>query len=326
LTTLQNYPNYSQLSARTNGPNDCVPTSIKDAVKYLTGEELDLDGMVTAVYGPNYHGFTSAKAFVPYIAQHGVKLFPIDGDNATLVKALHEQIQALRPCLLTEPDPYAPLHPDWSHVLSVYREDPGTITARDPYSVHDVTHTDTEWQSLLEFREIWAMESLNPTQQGDLPVLQLTDPMGQFFTQVDASHWHCNPTNVDLIYGHLAFYRQYQGIFGLPRFNEIYLASMPGTAIMVYERAIAIYDPVPRHATNEAPPGASVVYLMHTDGGGTGIGQQQIAKPLLAALQAQVAQLQAQLAQDTSAELTKQLASYQAAVKQVEALIHPLVV
>ncbi len=201
MTTLANYPNYSQMAAKINGPNDCVPTSIKDAVKYLTGNELDVDAMVTAVYGPNYHGFTSAKAFVPYVAQHGVKLFAIDGDNATLVKALHEQIQELHPCLLTEPDPYAPLHPDWSHVLSVFEENPGTITAKDPYSVRDVTHADAEWQRLLEFREIWALEkiaqSVNGIPEGwhyDQPSHTLTAPNGVkvvlgFCTEVLKGNW-----------------------------------------------------------------------------------------------------------------------------------------
>ncbi len=159
---LSNYPNLSQRTAKTNGAYDCVPTSILDGLEFLTGKQFDIDATVTAAYGPNYHGFTSAGAFVPFCASHGVKLFSIDGDNATLVQDLHQQIKDLHPCLLSEPDVYAPLHPTWSHVLSVYKEDAGTLTARDPYSTIDVEHTDAEWVKLLEYREIWAMELILP--------------------------------------------------------------------------------------------------------------------------------------------------------------------
>lgn len=168
------------------------------------------------------------------------------------------------------------------------------------------------------------------SQQGDLPVLQLSDPMGQFFTQKDANVWHCNNTNVDLHDAHLNYYRQYQGIFGLPRTNEIRLAQMPDAAIVVYERAIAVYDPAKKY---DSPPGADAVYLMHTDNGG--VGQQIIAKPLISALQAQVDDLNKQIiglnaelanSKDNTAldALQAQLASYQGAIQQVKVLLQPL--
>lgn len=296
MTTLANYPNYSQLAAKINGPNDCVPTSIKDAVKYLVGVELDLDGMMTAVYGPNYQGFTSARAFVPYVAEHGVKLFPIDGENATLVQAMHTEIKALHPCLLTEPDPYAPLHPDWSHVLSVYEEDAGTLTARDPYSTHDVTHADAEWASLLEFREVWALERIE-----ELPKVLTIQEVAYFFEEQDATHWLCKQTGHSLHDGMLTFYKGYGGNalcgltwLGLPKTDEIKIEEWRpplfakyaghGITIQFCECGVLCYDP--GHLIDQRPGLEGSVYLLQLYNGGPG------TDPGIAKLQAQLAQLQ----------------------------------
>ncbi len=164
MSTLANYPNNNQLLARINGPFDCVPTSIQDGLEFLTGKRFSTDDIMNVVYGANYHGMTSAKAFVPFCAEHGVKLFAIDGDPAVLVQDIHRQLQQGHPCIGTEPDVYAPLHPDWSHVISFYREDPGSLTARDPFGAHDVSHDDATWARLLEFREIWAMKRIGGEQ------------------------------------------------------------------------------------------------------------------------------------------------------------------
>lgn len=133
---------------------------------------------------------------------------------------------------------------------------------------------------------------LNQT-HGEAPtMLQIGQGMGQYFT--DLSHdaikrWHCTKTNVYIIGDNLDFYRRYEGVFGLPLTNEIYLQQYPGTAIVCYERGVAAYDPK-RKLDN--PPGAGSVYLMHIDGG---IGQQLIAKPLVAALNKQIADAQNQV-------------------------------
>lgn len=166
------------------------------------------------------------------------------------------------------------------------------------------------------------------------PMLQLTDPMGKFFTSNAAGdRWHCTKTNQDIAYALLTFYRQHNGEFGLPVTGEIYLQQFPQTAIQYCERAIMVYDA--NHAIDQ-PPGASSCYLLHID---SGIGQQAIAKPLLTTLQTQadtlakqVATLTDELAQaqqkpDTSAleqqiaDLTTQLTSYKQTVSQVEAAL-----
>ena len=167
-------------------------------------------------------------------------------------------------------------------------------------------------------------------------MLQLTDPMGKYYVNVpdtNGTRWHCPSTGYDIAYALLDFYRQRNGEYGLIRSGEIYLQQYPGTAIQYTERAIMAYDP--EHVIDN-PPGAGACYLLHID---AGIGQQAIAKPLLAALTAQVSDLQAQIttlqdelskAGDTSAlqaqiaDLTTKLASAKQAVvicsQAVEAL------
>jgi len=197
---LQNYPNVSQLSAKINPYFDCVATSLVDGIEYLTGQHIDIDAMVTACYGPNWHGATSAARYVEYCAEHGVHLFPIDGAPAMLVADLHTLIQEGKPCLLTEPDVYAPAHPDWSHVLSVYGETPGVLIARDPYSTHDVSHDDATWAKLLEYREIWVMEVLTVQLSIDMPAV------AALFRQLDEKHWQSIKTECILHDGHLQDY------------------------------------------------------------------------------------------------------------------------
>lgn len=172
-----------------------------------------------------------------------------------------------------------------------------------------------------------------PGQTGGIePMLQLLDPMGKFFTSNAAGdRWHCTKTNQDIAYALLTFYRQHNGEFGLPVTGEIYLQQFPNTAIQYCERAIMVFDN--KHIIDQ-PPSAGDCYLLHID---SGIGQQAIAKPLLATLQAQadtlakqVASLTDDLAQaqqkpDTSAleaqiaDLTTKLTAYQQAIASTEA-------
>lgn len=166
------------------------------------------------------------------------------------------------------------------------------------------------------------------------PMLQLSDPIGKYFTSNQAGdRWHCEKTGQDIAYALLSFYRQYNGVFGLPISGEIYLQAYPGTAVQYFERALVAYDP--QHKIDTVP-GATDCYLLHLD---TGIGQQAVAKPLLSALQTQVdtltkqvasltdelSTLKAQPTQDTSAleaqiaEQKTQLASYWQAITSIQA-------
>lgn len=222
MSVLANYPNIGQLSAKVNGPWDCVPTSLIDGLEYLTGQHIDIDAMVAAVYGPNWHGATSAARYVEFCAQHGVKLYPIDENDAGLVWAMHQQIQVGHPCLLTEPDVYAPAHPDWSHVLSVYGEAPGVLIARDPFSTHDVTHSDAEWANILEFREIWVMEERIVPLDISMPAV------AKLFRQLDANHWQSIATNCILHDAHLHDYMA-NGQVSLGRLGDLKSDEIQGT-------------------------------------------------------------------------------------------------
>jgi hypothetical protein len=164
---------------------------------------------------------------------------------------------------------------------------------------------------------------LAQTNGDDLKMLSLSDPMGKFFTDLGNNRWHCNNNKIDIAYAHLDFYRKYEGVFGLPLTNEMYLSQLPGTSIQIYERAIAIYDP--KHVNEGSNPATTIAggscYLMRID---KGIAQQIIAKSLVSDLQNQVKQLQAQIAKQPATSqadidaLNKQLASYKQALEQVK--------
>lgn len=349
MTVLPNFPKVSQLSnitsdgeASENREFDCVPASIAACILWYEGKSqwdnsINPDMLKDAAYGESYsNNGTAASAYIPICGKLGYKLYEVQASNNTqLVTLAHQYIQSQKPVVFTEPDPYASV-PGWSHVCVFHADRPGYLTCLDPYIAQDIERPDQTWEEMLLFGSIWIVEPLatnhstvNPPQNGDiLPLLQLTDPMGKYFVQIASTRWHCPQTNNDIAYAHLDFYRQYQGILGLPRTGEIYLAQFPGTAIQVYERGIAAYDPDDK-IPNEKPPGSGNVYLLHID---SGVGQQIIAKPLLAELQNQVANFQGQIKNlqsqitvleeqnatlsDTS-ELQTKLASYETAIKTI---------
>ena len=128
-------------------------------------------------------------------------------------------------------------------------------------------------------------------------MLQLTDPMGKFFTG-DDTRWHCATTNQDIAYGFLAFYRRYDGIFGLPLTGEFKLSQYANATFQVLERAIFVYNPQHDFDTS---PGLGDVFLAHIN---NSVGQQIVAKPLLSALNQQVSDLTTQVA-TLQSELSK---------------------
>lgn len=131
----------------------------------------------------------------------------------------------------------------------------------------------------------------------DLSMLQLTDPMGRLFTDSSNGNWICNANKVRWGGDHLVFYRRHEGVFGLPLTAEIRLAQYPQSSFVIYERAIACFDP--GHKIDN-PPGSGDVYLLHIDGG---LGQQMVAKSLLSALNTKIKTLT-----DNTDNLTKQIA------------------
>lgn len=309
MTALPNFPHVSQLTSVTsdgqiseNAAFDCVPASIGAAILYYQGKsawdsEINPDRLKDAGVGQGRTGGTAAADYIDFCRSLGYDLTAIHGTPEELTAAAHNQIQQGRPVVFTEPDPYVPASRNWSHVCVFHAETAGELTALDPYIARDVTRSDAEWQRLLQFGEIWVL--IHPGQDGqtgDIPMLQLTDPWGKYFSE-NAQGWHCQKTGVDLIGDHLQFYRRYGGVFRLPLTNELRLAQFnppvakADTAIVVYEGAVVAWD-MARLIDN--PPTDEHCYLLHID---SGIGQAIIAKPLITELTKQVADLTAQISQ-----------------------------
>ncbi len=331
---------YPQVSQRTtirpnpdpdpNGDFDCVEASVGSAILWYEGknqwdETIDPDALKIAAYGEYYTGGTSAARLTAICQKLGYNLYPIDNVSAVAaIQKAHELISSGKPAIFTQQDDYSS-NPDYTHVCVFFADGPGNLTCLDPFPLPNgviLQKTDSQWAARLRSTQLWTIEPIN-TSNGDLKMLQLSDPMGAYFVDKStANHpcWHCIKTNADLAYAHLSFYRLHGGIFGLNLTGEIYLESLPKTAIVIYERAIAIYDP--NNATNTKPYGSGTVYLLRID---EGIGQQIIAKPLIVELNNQIEQLKTELAAkpDVTA-LQAKIAAYEAAIKQVVSIMQPL--
>src|SRR5207245_336630 len=96
--------------------------------------------------------------YVDYCANQGVRLHPVNGSNAYLVKQVRAELAAGHPVLLTEPDPYVAATLGWSHVCVFYKDTDTTLVAMDPFGGHDVEKTDDLWISTILFNQIWVME------------------------------------------------------------------------------------------------------------------------------------------------------------------------
>lgn len=165
-----------QLDGSINQFEDCVPDVIDMGVAAVTGnKEHGGAWWKNAVYGVRYTGGTAAIAYIEVARQQGANLFAIDNNaNAQLVQDIHSQIQQGHPVVATEPDPYEPQPNSDSHVLLFYSEAPGELSVIDPFYGQIITKKDNEWQSILEFHEIWGMSAI----KGEIPVPNTNIPTG----------------------------------------------------------------------------------------------------------------------------------------------------
>lgn len=338
MSILANFPHVSQQTSITgdNKPSenalfDCVPASIAACILWYKGflnwnVNINPDKLKDAAYNDAYTGGTAASAYTAICKSMGFNLYPIENASpyAAVAKA-HSLIQSGLPVIFTQQDDYS-TNRNFTHVCVFFAEGSGNLTALDCFPTPNgaiIQYSDSVWASRLRSTEIWSISPINAL---EVQMLQLTDPMGRFFVAKAANIWHCSKTNADIHDAHLDFFRKYEGITGLPLTSEIYLASMPGTSIQIYERGIAIYDPS-HHIDN--PPGSGPVYLLHID---EGTGQEIIAKPLTDALNAKVSQLTEELAKagDTSAlhsqitTLQNELAAYKAGLASLHTALDTL--
>ncbi len=168
---LPHFPIKSQLTSPTmdGQPNEnkwyaCVETVLASMFQYLTGRQYEPDEIKDAVRGQGYVGFDAAALYVTYAAKQGVHLFAVDNmDKTNLVWSIRQHLEAGRPCIATEPDPYAPPAKDWSHVIVFHGFDASQLVAMDPWTAADITRPDSAWAALLQFNEIWVGEPMNIT-------------------------------------------------------------------------------------------------------------------------------------------------------------------
>lgn len=262
MSELTNFPMLSQRDSNPNADYDCVPASIAACLEFLTDKKFTASQVKDAAYPHAYIGGTAAIKYVDFCAQQGVKLVAMDGNGAQLVVDLHTQLAAGHPCLITEPDPYAP---GWTHVCAAYKDDSGSITVMDPWIAQPVTKSNSEWAEQLQFNEIWYLER-------EETMLNITDPsVGNYFEEQDANHWKCKQTGAMIQYGNLALYRRLRSgqspdlggltILGLPKSNEKAIDA-DGNTEQAFERGLVRYDPKHKY---DNPPGAGSSYMAHID-------------------------------------------------------------
>jgi hypothetical protein len=160
----------SQRDGTPNADWNCVAEVVNVGVGALTGVYKGADWWKTMAYGAKYQGATAAIKYVPFAAQLGVRLFAIAGSNPQLTKDIHEQLAMGHPVIATEPDWISPGHPEWSHVVLFNEDTVNTEGAMDPWNAAEVVRTDSAWQGLFEFGEVWAMEKIGvPTVATNVP-------------------------------------------------------------------------------------------------------------------------------------------------------------
>jgi hypothetical protein len=348
MSTLPNYPMVAQRSDLTadnlpseNKAMNCVPSSILSMIMYLKGittvdKEWDPDRILNMAYPEGYQGGTTAKAFVAACLTLGVHLFPVDGDNATLVSKAHQYLAQGKPVLFTIVDPYMPASSGYTHVCVWYADGPGTLTAMDPWPARPVTHSDAEWEAVMRFNEVWIAERIDETVKIDIT----TPGVDGFYEEVDAHHWKCKQTGHILQYAILDFYKGYSNAdlcgvtwLGLPKTDEIPIETLRpptfakyaghGIVVQFLECGVACYDP--GHLVDQRPGLEGHVYLLqlYNNGPGVdpGIAKQQAIIADLTAANAMQAQKITDLQQGQAIDpLASQALSV---VRQVKPLFQP---
>ena len=311
MTTLRNFPMVSQLTTITSDGRpsedaqfECVPSSIGAGMLWYEGKHqwdasLNPDLMKDKVYGEAWvNDGTAAIRYVPFCAARGFKLFSIDGNPASLVQQARTHIQAEHPVIFTEVDPYCSVYQrdvlGWTHVCVFFEEGAGFLTAMDPYIARAIEHSDSEWEALMRFNQIWILER----SEVDVPpiIIDLHHPdVAAHFAQVGTT-WQCKTTGKNIHGLILDFYTKFgnyalNGLtrLGLPLSDEIPLPETKHNATMQrYETADVFYDPGHEYDIRPGAPN-DIVYLGK-------IYEGPGVDPRIAELQVQVDTLKQQLA------------------------------
>ncbi|MGZ6360763.1 MAG: hypothetical protein ACXWP0_03680 [Ktedonobacterales bacterium] len=148
-----------------NDHYDCVATSIADGLQYRLKRPFNGDALKDAVYGQGYVGGMAAIRFVAYCAGLGIALEPINGSQDALLAALHREIEAGNPCLVTMPSQWgsAPSQPGWNpvapsgwtHVGLACGDGAGMLRVMNPWGGFWHDGTDDYWRVRLCYGQIW---------------------------------------------------------------------------------------------------------------------------------------------------------------------------
>ncbi len=306
LSLIPNFPIVSQLTTVTgdgkpseNAQQDCTAASIDAVCRFLLGKPensvFNPDYFKDAAYGDAWKGGTAAIEYIPLCKSLGINLHHVDASDPSHVVALaHQFVQKGIPAIFTELDPYVdtnlPQYRDWTHVCVFYGDDAHGLTAMDPYIAKPVYKSDASWIQGLRSNQLWIAERIEDVVTIDLN----TSNVSNYFELVNGNQWRCKQTQKIIHGAILTEYCKYGNaglagltFLGLPKSNEVPIPNASPCVKQYFERGVLVYDPIPHKLDN--PPGAGDVYNAQLYGG---LGQD----PAVSALQKQVTDLQAQLA------------------------------
>ena len=144
--------------------DNCVAASLSEAIHILTGRTVYGDTLKDAVYGQGYLGMKAPARYAASaeVAALGISMRPINGAGAGLVAALHSQLAAGHPCLVTIPSlwgtPVSGQKPGFTtHVVCMEGWGPGWLRAGNPWGGFWHDGTDAYWAARLCYGTVWAM-------------------------------------------------------------------------------------------------------------------------------------------------------------------------
>lgn len=147
---------------------NCVPASLSEAIHVLTGKTIYGDALKDAVYGQGYTGAQAPAHYVAYLASAlGITMSPINAGVVGLVAALHTQLAAGHPCLVTIPSlwgiPVSQQKPGYTtHVVCMEGWGPGWLRAGNVWGAFWHDGTDDYWAQRLCYGQIWTLTRSTP--------------------------------------------------------------------------------------------------------------------------------------------------------------------
>src|SRR6266702_2966540 len=177
----------------SNAENDCVPECNAGILEFYLGKPFQGGVLKELVYGRAYKGGTDEHAYVALMAHYGVKVYPVDDTPENLVVLAHRHIMAGHPVIITEPDPYMPLGSGYTHVIVLFEEHPGGVTAMDPYIAREVPLTDGQLAFHMSIHEVWIAEK---KEINEIVSISLnTAGVANWFKPGVGNAWVCKQTN-----------------------------------------------------------------------------------------------------------------------------------